>query len=131
MKNNYTKQQIEEILDTITNPKEFAGFITRIHQLCTHQISEYPEEGGYFILITDDIMEAIRLYKNPQEAKRKYQEVEDAYNKSYDTWIEEQERLMQETLMEEEERFHEWFNSLTTEQQEEYSLTGHVTIEKL
>lgn len=131
MKNNYTKQQIEEILDIMTNPKEFAGFITRMHQLCTHQISEYPEEAGYFVLITDDIMEAIRLYKNPQEAKRKYQEVEDDYNKSYDTWIEEQERLMQETLMEEEKEFYEWFNSLTPEQQEEYSLTGHVTVKEL
>lgn len=74
---NYTESQIKEILDFMTNPEEFAGFIERMHELCTHQVSEYPEDGFYFALITDDVYEAIHLYLHPEEAEKKYVEIEE------------------------------------------------------
>ena len=116
MKNNYTKQQIEEILEVMTNPEEFAGFITKMHELCSHQVSEYPEDGSYFSLLTDDVYEAIYLYKQPEEAKRKYQSVEDIINTNF-----EQELLEDERMREEERDYNleQWYNSLTPEEQEE------------
>ena len=127
MRHNYTKQQIEEILDVMTNPEEFAGFITRMHELCSHQVSEYPEDGSYFALLTDDVFEAIQLYKHPEEAKRKYQSVEDVIDINY-----EQDYLEDEEMREGEreynlEQFSQWYDSLTPKQQEEYDLTGHIT----
>ena len=116
MKHNYTKQQIEEILDVMTNPEEFAGFITRMHELCSHRVSEYPEDGSYFSLLTDDVYEAIYLYKHPEEAKRKYQNVEDIINTQYE------DEMLEDEKMREEERdynLEQWYNSLTPEEQEE------------
>ena len=129
MKNNYTKEQIEEILEVMTNPKEFAGFITKMHELCSYQV--YPEVGSYFALITDNVFEAIQLYKHPEEAKRKYKSIEDAINNAYEQeWLEEEE--MQEREREYTfEQFYQWYDSLTPEQQEEYDLTGHITVKKL
>ena len=126
MKNNYTKQQIEEILDVMTNPEEFAGFITKMHELCSHQVSEYPEDGSYFSLLTDDVYEAIYLYKHPEEAKKKYQKIEDILNSEMARRIAEEEQMIEEGLITEEE-FYQWYDSLTPEQLEEYNLTGRVT----
>lgn len=127
MKTNYTKQQIEEILDVMTNPEEFGGFLTRMHELCTHQVSEYPEDGSYFSLLTDDVYEAIYLYKHPEEAKRKYQNVEDIINTDY-----EEEELEDERMREEErdynlEQFSQWYDSLTPEEQEEFDKEGTIS----
>lgn len=129
MKHNYTKQQIEEILEVMTNPEEFAGFITRMHELCSHQVSEYPEDGSYFALITDDVYEAVYLYLHPEEARKKYQEIEDIIYESSDEaeyWREEEERQREEDEYN-DCQFNQWYDSLTPEQQEEYDLTGHVT----
>ena len=127
MKTNYTKQQIEEILDVMTNPEEFGGFLTRMHELCTHQVSEYPEDGSYFALLTDDVYEAIYLYKHPEEAKRKYQNVEDIINTNY-----EEEELEDERMREEErdynlKQFSQWYDSLTPEEQEEFDKEGTIS----
>ena len=127
MKNNYTKQQIEEILDVMTNPEEFAGFITKMHELCSHQVSEYPEDGSYFSLLTDDVYEAIYLYKHPEEAKRKYQSVEDIINTNFEQELLEDERMREKERDYNLEQFSQWYDSLTPEQQEEYDLTGHIT----
>ena len=99
IKNKYTKEQIEEILAVMTNPEEFAGFITTISGLCSHQVSQYLEDGSYFALITNDVYEAIYLYKHPEEAKKKYQEIEDVIYESSDEakyWREEEDRERQE-----------------------------------
>ena len=123
MKNNYTKQQIEEILNVMTDTEEFAGFITRMHELCSHQVSEYPEDGSYFALITDDVYEAVYLYLHPEEARKKYQEIEDIIYESSDEakyWKEEEERQRREDEYN-DEQFEEWYDSLTPEQQKEYN----------
>ena len=127
MKTNYTKQQIEEILDVMTNPEEFGGFLTRMHELCSHKVSEYPEDGSYFALLTDDVYEAIYLYKHPEEAKRKYQNGEDIINTDY-----EEEELEDERMREEErdynlEQFSQWYDSLTPEEQEEFDKEGTIS----
>ena len=106
MKHNYTKQQIEEILDVMTNPEEFAGFITKMHELCSHKVSEYPEDGSYFALLTDDVYEAVYLYLHPEEARKKYQEIEDIINSDY-----EEEELEYERMQEREREYNiEQFN---------------------
>ena len=119
MKTNYTKQQIEEILDVMTNPEEFGGFLTRMHELCTHQVSEYPEDGFYFALITDDVYEAIHLYLHPEEAERKYAEIEGIiYDNSDEAryLAEEEERRRKE----EEYNYLQWYESLTPEERKEF-----------
>ena len=125
MKNNYTKQQIEEILNILTNPKEFQEFIRKMYELCNHK-EELPEDGSFFAPITDDVYEAIYLYKHPEEAKKKYQKIEDILNSEMARRIAEEEQMIEEGLISEEE-FHQWYNSLTPEQQMEYNLTGRVT----
>ena len=127
MKTNYTKQQIEEILDVMTNPEEFGGFLTRMHELCTHQVSEYPEDGSYFALLTDDVYEAIYLYKHPEEAKRKYQNVEDIINTDYEKAILEDERMREEERDYNLEQFSQWYDSLTPEEQEEFDKEGTIS----
>ena len=127
MKTNYTKQQIEEILDVMTNPEEFGGFLTRMHELCTHQVSEYPEDGSYFALLTDDVYEAIYLYKHPEEAKRKYQNVEDIINTDYEKAILEDERMREEERDYNLEQFSQWYDSLTPEEQEEFDKKGTIS----
>lgn len=126
MKNNYTKQQIEEILNVLTNPEEFQEFIRTMHELCNHKETECPENEYFFASITDDIYEAIYLYKHPEEAKKKYQKIEDILNSEMARRIAEEEQMIEEGLVAEEE-FYQWYNSLTPEQQEEYDLTGRVT----
>ena len=119
MKTNYTKQQIKEILDVMTNPEEFGGFLTRMHELCTHQVSEYPEDGTYFALITDDVYEAVNLYKHPEEAEKKYAEVEGIiYDNSDEAryLVEEEERRRKE----EEYNYLQWYESLTPEERKEF-----------
>ena len=54
MKNNYTKQQIEEILNVLTNPEEFQEFTRKMYELCNHK-EELPEDGSFFTPITDDV----------------------------------------------------------------------------
>ena len=125
MKNNYTKQQIEEILNVLTNPEEFQEFIRKMYELCNHK-EELPEDGSFFAPITDDVYEAIYLYKHPEEAKKKYQEIEDILNSEMARRIAEEEQMIEEGLITEEE-FYQWYNSLTPEQQEEYNLTGNIT----
>ena len=125
MKNNYTKQQIEEILNVLTNPEEFQEFIRKMYELCNHK-EELPEDGSFFAPITDDVYEAIYLYKHPEEAKKKYQKIEDILNSEMARRIAEEEQMIEEGLISEEE-FHQWYNSLTPEQQEEYDLTGNIT----
>lgn len=125
MKNNYTKQQIEEILNVLTNPEEFQEFTRKMYELCNHK-EELPEDGSFFAPITDDVYEAIYLYKHPEEAKKKYQEIEDILNSEMARRIAEEEQMIEEGLISEEE-FHQWYNSLTPEQQEEYDLTGNIT----
>ena len=119
MRTNYTKQQIEEILDVMTNPEEFGGFLTRMHELCTHQVSEYPEDGFYFALITDDVYEAIHLYLHPEEAEKKYVEVEEtAYNNSDEAkYLAEEE---EQRRKEEEYKYLQWYESLTPEERKEF-----------
>ena len=119
MKTNYTKQQIEEILDVMTNPEEFGGFLTRMHELCTHQVSEYPEDGFYFALITDDVYEAIHLYLHPEEAEKKYVEVEETvYNNSDEArYLAEEE---EQRRKEEEYKYLQWYESLTPEERKEF-----------
>ena len=125
MKNNYTKQQIEEILNVLTNPEEFQEFIRTMYELCNHK-EELPEDGSFFAPITDDVYEAIYLYKHPEEAKKKYQEIEDILNSEMARRIAEEEQMIEEGLVADEE-FYQWYNSLTPEQQEEYDLTGNIT----
>lgn len=125
MKNNYTKQQIEEILNVLTNPEEFQEFTRKMYELCNHK-EELPEDGSFFAPITDDVYEAIYLYKHPEEAKKKYQEIEDILNSEMARRIAEEEQMIEEGLITEEE-FYQWYNSLTPEQQEEYDLTGNIT----
>lgn len=125
MKNNYTKQQIEEILNVLTNPEEFQEFIRKMYELCNHK-EELPEDGSFFAPITDDVYEAIYLYKHPEEAKKKYQKIEDILNSEMARRIAEEEQMIEEGLITEEE-FYQWYNSLTPEQQEEYDLTGNIT----
>ena len=125
MKNNYTKQQIEEILNVLTNPEEFQEFIRTMYELCNHK-EEHPEDGSFFAPITDDVYEAIYLYKHPEEAKKKYQKIEDILNSEMARRIAEEEQMIEEGLIDEEE-FYQWYNSLTPEQQMEYDLTGRVT----
>ena len=117
MKNNYTKQQIEEILNVLTNPEEFQEFTRKMYELCNHK-EELPEDGSFFAPITDDVYEAIYLYKHPEEAKKKYQEIEDILNSEMARRIAEEEQMIEEGLISEEE-FYQWYNSLTPEQQEE------------
>lgn len=126
MKNNYTKQQIEEILDVLTNPEEFQEFIRTMYELCNHKETECPENGYFFAPITDDVYEAIYLYKHPEEAKKKYQKIEDILNSEMARRIAEEEQMIEEGLITEEE-FYQWYDSLTPEQQEEYDLTGNIT----
>lgn len=125
MKNNYTKQQIEEILNVLTNPEEFQEFTRKMYELCNHK-EELPEDGSFFAPITDDIYEAIYLYKHPEEAKKKYQKIEDILNSEMARRIAEEEQMIEEGLITEEE-FYQWYDSLTPEQQEEYDLTGNIT----
>ena len=125
MKNNYTKQQIEEILNVLTNPEEFQEFTRKMYELCNHK-EELPEDGSFFAPITDDVYEAIYLYKHPEEAQKKYQKIEDILNSEMARRIAEEEQMIEEGLITEEE-FHQWYNSLTPEQQEEYDLTGNIT----
>lgn len=125
MKNNYTKQQIEEILNVLTNPEEFQEFIRKMYELCNHK-EELPEDGSFFAPITDDVYEAIYLYKHPEEAKKKYQKIEDILNSEMARRIAEEEQMIEEGLIADEE-FYQWYNSLTPEQQEEYDLTGNIT----
>lgn len=125
MKNNYTKQQIEEILNVLTNPEEFQEFIRKMYELCNHK-EELPEDGSFFAPITDDVYEAIYLYKHPEEAKKKYQEIEDILNSEMARRIAEEKQMIEEGLIADEE-FYQWYNSLTPEQQEEYDLTGNIT----
>ena len=120
MKHNYTKQQIEEILDVMTNPEEFAGFITKMHELCSHKISEYPEDGSYFALLTDDVYEAIYLYKHPEEAKKKYQSVENIINSDYEEEELEYERMQEREREYNIEQFNQWYDSLTPEKKKEF-----------
>lgn len=127
MKTNYTKQQIEEILDVMTNPEEFGGFLTRMHELCTHQVSEYPEDGSYFALITDDVYDAIYLYKHPEEAKKKYQSVEDTINTNYEEEMLEDERMREEERDYNLEQFSQWYDSLTPEEQEKFDKEGTIS----
>ena len=127
MKTNYTKQQIEEILDVMTNPEEFGGFLTRMHELCSHKVSEYPEDGSYFALLTDDVYEAIYLYKHPEEAKRKYQSVEDIINTDYEKAILEDERMREEERDYNLGQFSQWYDSLTPEEQEEFDKKGTIS----
>ena len=126
MKNNYTKQQIEEILNVLTNPEEFQEFIRTMYELCNHKETECPENGYFFASITDDVYEAIYLYKHPEEAKKKYQKIEDILNSEMARRIAEEEQMIEEGLIDEEE-FYQWYASLTPEQQEEYDLTGNIT----
>ena len=126
MKNNYTKQQIEEILNVLTNPEEFQEFIRTMYELCNHKETECPENEYFFASITDNVYEAIYLYKHPEEAKKKYQEIEDILNSEMARRIAEEEQMIEEGLITEEE-FYQWYDSLTPEQQEEYDLTGRVT----
>lgn len=126
MKNNYTKQQIEEILNVLTNPEEFQEFTRKMYELCNHKETEYSENGYFFAPITDDVYEAIYLYKHPEEAKKKYQEIEDILNSEMARRIAEEEQMIEEGLITEEE-FYQWYDSLTPEQLEEYYLTGRVT----
>lgn len=126
MKNNYTKQQIEEILNVLTNPEEFQEFIRKMYELCNHKETECPENDSFFAPITDDVYEAIYLYKHPEEAKKKYQEIEDILNSEMARRIAEEEQMIEEGLIDEEE-FYQWYDSLTPEQQMEYDLTGRVT----
>lgn len=126
MKNNYTKQQIEEILNVLTNPEEFQEFIRTMYELCNHKETECPENGYFFAPITDDVYEAIYLYKHPEEAKKKYQKIEDILNSEMARRIAEEEQMIEEGLITEEE-FYQWYDSLTPEQQEEYDLTGNIT----
>ena len=119
VKINYTEAQVKEILDFMTNPEEFAGFLERMHALCTHQVSEYPEDGTYFALITDDVYEAINLCKHPEEAKRKYAEIEEIiYDNSDEAryLAEEEERRRKE----EEYDYLQWYESLTPEERKEF-----------
>ena len=125
MKNNYTKQQIEEILNVLTNPEEFQEFTRKMYELCNHK-EELPEDGSFFAPITDDVYEAIYLYKHPEEAQKKYQKIEDILNSEMARRIAEEEQMIEEGLIDEEE-FYQWYNSLTPEQQEEYDLTGNIT----
>ena len=125
MKNNYTKQQIEEILNVLTNPEEFQEFTRKMYELCNHK-EELPEDSSFFAPITDDIYEAIYLYKHPEEAKKKYQKIEDILNSEMARRIAEEEQMIEEGLITEEE-FYQWYDSLTPEQQEEYDLTGNIT----
>ena len=126
MKNNYTKQQIEEILNVLTNPEEFQEFIRTMYELCNHKETECPENEYFFASITDDVYEAIYLYKHPEEAKKKYQKIEDILNSEMARRIAEEEQMIEEGLIDEEE-FYQWYTSLTPEQQEEYDLTGNIT----
>ena len=125
MKNNYTKQQIEEILNVLTNPEEFQEFTRKMYELCNHK-EELPEDGSFFAPITDDVYEAIYLYKHPEEAKKKYQKIEDILNSEMARRIAEEEQMIEEGLIADEE-FYQWYDSLTPEQQEEYDLTGNIT----
>ena len=125
MKNNYTKQQIEEILNVLTNPEEFQEFIRKMYELCNHK-EELPEDGSFFAPITDDVYEAIYLYKHPEEAKKKYQKIEDILNSEMARRIAEEEQMIEEGLITEEE-FYQWYDSLTPEQQKEYDLSGNIT----
>lgn len=125
MKNNYTKQQIEEILNVLTNPEEFQEFIRKMYELCNHK-EELPEDDSFFAPITDDVYEAIYLYKHPEEAQKKYQEIEDILNSEMARRIAEEEQMIEEGLIADEE-FYQWYDSLTPEQQMEYDLTGRVT----
>ena len=128
MKNNYTKQQIEEILNVLTNPEEFQEFTRKIYELCNHSTkeTECPENEYFFTPITDDVYEAIYLYKHPEEAKKKYQKIEDILNSEMARRIAEEEQMIEEGLIADEE-FYQWYDSLTPEQLEEYNLTGRVT----
>ena len=125
MKNNYTKQQIEEILNVLTNPEEFQEFIRKMYELCNHKETECPEDGSFFAPITDDVYEAIYLYKHPEEAKKKYQKIEDILNSEMARRIAEEEQMIEEGIANEES--YEWYDSLTPEQLEEYTLTGNIT----
>ena len=124
MKNNYTKQQIEEILNVLTNPEEFQEFTSKMYELCNHK-EELTEDGSFFAPITDDVYEAIYLYKHPEEAKKKYQKIEDILNSEMARRIAEEEQMIEEGIANEES--YEWYDSLTPEQLEEYTLTGNIT----
>ena len=69
MKNNYTKQQIEEILNVLTNPEEFQEFTRKMYELCNHK-EELPEDGSFFAPITDDVYEAITFINILKKQRR-------------------------------------------------------------
>ena len=60
-----------------------------------------------------------------EEAKKKYQEIEDILNSEMARRIAEEEQMIEEGIANEES--YEWYDSLTPEQLEEYTLTGRVT----
>lgn len=129
MKTNYTKKQKKEILDVMTNPEEFGGFLTRMHELCTHQVSEYPEDGSYFALITDDVYEAIYLYLHPEEAERKYREIEDSVDEEDEEYNGQIEKERERQRKEEEYNdwlFNQWYDSLTPEERKKFDEKGTI-----
>lgn len=129
MKTSYTKQQIEEILDVMTNPEEFGGFLTRMHELCTHQVSEYPEDGSYFALITNDVYEAIYLYLHPEEAERKYREIEasvDEEDEEYNGQIEKERERQRKEEEYNDWLFNQWYDSLTPEERKKFDEKGTI-----
>ena len=129
MKTNYTKKQKKEILDVMTNPEEFGGFLTRMHELCTHQVSEYPEDGFYFALITDDVYEAIYLYLHPEEAERKYREIEDSVDEEDEEYNGQIEKERERQRKEEEYNdwlFNQWYDSLTPEERKKFDEKGTI-----
>ena len=93
-------------------------------ELCNDK-EELPEDGSFFAPITDDVYEAICLYKHPEEAKKKYQKIEDILNSEMARRIAEEEQMIEEGIANEES--YEWYDSLTPEQLEEYTLTGNIT----
>ena len=124
---NYTESQIKEILDFMTNPEEFAGFLERMHELCTHQVSEYPEDGTYFALITDDVYEAINLCKHPEEAERKYREIEasvDEEDEEYNGQIEKERERQRKEEEYNDWLFNQWYDSLTPEERKKFDEKG-------
>ena len=124
---NYTESQIKEILDFMTNPEEFAGFLERMHELCTHQVSEYPEDGTYFALITDDVYEAINLCKHPEEAERKYREIEasvDEEDEEYNGQIEKERERQRKEEEYNDWLFNQWYDSRTPEERKKFDEKG-------
>lgn len=113
----------------MTNPEEFGGFLTRMHELCTHQVSEYPEDGFYFALITDDVYEAIYLYLHPEEAERKYREIEasvDEEDEEYNGQIEKERERQRKEEEYNDWLFNQWYDSLTPEERKKFDEKGTI-----